>query len=451
MGTVGMNKIDHAKKVLGRIKGRMEPDGGYSKFVAEQGPFRETGPGARRQIWSAGYFNVHGKPGGSDRDYSMQAVGATSSLASIRTKHLHGDDLQDTNSSGQTDEIERKFRQDWLSRPADEGITTVFGNRVIDDDFYNRLLEDEELRQPRSNGRPPLLRVIQYPALIKDSDGMERPLWPGRWTLESLEDMMFKVKEPAWSRNWLQRPDLVVKNRHFSAENIKPCYTDRLLTPIPGGICWIGVDPALGGRNCIVAADIATGAIRVTGIREAVGLEQNEQIFDELEAEVVRQKVAGAIVPRVIIESKNFQQGMARDERLLSMANSHGFEVYEHLTGINKWDADIGVLSMLFTMKTKEFDFPYGDDPHTREMVSQMTNQFYAFRTSADEMIGNRRFRGNVMRQDMVMALWFIWIHWRMNTKVPVTNEAGWQTRMSGDLRLTPTRPNLIIPVGARL
>jgi hypothetical protein len=66
-------------------------------------------------------------------------------------------------------------------------------------------------------------------------------------------------------------------------------------------------------------------------------------------------------------------------------------------------------------------------------------------------MIGNRRFRGNVMRQDMVMALWFIWIHWRMNTKVPVTNEAGWQTRMSGDLRLTPTRPNLIIPVGARL
>lgn len=451
MGTVGMNKLDHAKKVLGRIKARMEPDGGFSKFIAEQGPFRETGPGARKQIWSAGYFNVKGKPGGSDRDYSMQAVGATSSLASIRTKHLHGDDLQDTNSAGQTEELETKFRQDWLSRPADEGKTTVFGNRVIDDDLYQRLIDDEELRQPRSNGRPPLLRVIQYPAVMKNDKGEDVPLWPGRWSLEALEDQMFKVKEPAWSRNWLQRPDLVRKNRHFVAEDINPCLNgERRLEPIPGGICWIGLDPALGGRNCVLAADVATGKIRVTGIRETEGLEQNEQIFDELEAEVVRQKLHGALVARVIIESKNFQLGMARDERLHSMARSHGFEIYEHLTGINKWDADIGILSMLFTMKQREFDFPWGDDATTREMTTQLRNQFYAYRTSADEMIGNRKFRGNVLRQDMVMALWFIWIHWRMNHKVSAEDLPGWHTD-ARDFGLSPRQPSLIIPVGAQL
>ena len=294
--------------------------------------------------------------------------------------------------------------------------------------------------------------MIQYPALVKNDKGEDEPLWPGRWTLQSLEDMMMKVKEPAWSRNWLQRPDLVRRNRHFVAEDINPCLNaQRRLEPIPGGITWIGLDPALGGKNCIVAADVATGKIRITGIRETEGLEQNEQIFDELEAEVIRHKLADCIVARVIIESKNFQAGMARDERLLSMARSHHFELYEHLTGVNKWDADIGVLSMLFTMKQREFDLPWGDDATTRDLVSQLRNQFYAFRTSADEMIGNRRFRGNVLRQDMVMALWFIWIHWRLNAKVTISNESGWHTSTSPYALTGTGKPHLIVPIGARI
>lgn len=451
MTTVGMNKVDHSKKVLGRVMGRMDPEAGFHDYRRDFGPFRETGPGKRKQIWSATHFNVLGKPPGNDRDYSMQAVGISSSLASVRTKHLHGDDLQDKNTQGQTDQIEDRVRQDWLSRPADEGITTVFGNRVIDDDFYARLLDDDELRAPRSNGRGPLLRVIQLPCIIKDDKGHDAPLWPGRWTLDALEDMMVKVKEPAWSRNWLQRPDLVRKNRHFVAEDIKPCYNPlRNLGPIPGGICWIGLDPAIGGVNCVLAADVGTGKIKVTGIREKEGLESNEQIMEELEAEVVHQLAHGAIVPRVIIESKNFQAGLARDERLMRMAQKYHFEIYEHLTGINKWDSDIGVLSMLFTFKAKEFDLPWGEDPVTREEISILTNQFYAFRTSADEMMGNRRFRGNVLRQDRVMALWFIWIHWRLNFHVTTSDDGGWHTD-ARNFGLSPTSPNLIIPVGAQL
>lgn len=450
MTTVGMNKVDHAKKVLGRVMGRMDPDGGFAPYRADYGPFRETGPGKRKQIWAATHFNVLGKPPGSDRDYSMQAVGASSSLASVRTRHLHGDDLQDKNTQGQTDQIIEAVRQDWLSRPADEGITTLFGNRVIDDDIYNRLLNDEELRQPRGN-RPPLLRVIQYPCMIKDDKGEDQPLWPGRWTLDALDDMRVKVGEVAFMRNWRQRPDLVVQNRHFTAEHVQGCRNAaRKLEPIPGGTCWIGLDPAIGGRNCVMAVDVTSG-MKVTGIREEEDLPNNEAIIEELYREVVHQDLHGAQVTRVIIESKNFQAGLARDERLMKMAETHHFEVYEHLTGINKWDADIGVLSMVYNMKNHDFDWPWHpDDPVGREEVAQLENQFYAFRTTAEEMKGHRAFRGNVLRQDRVMALYFVWIHWRLNFHVTSPDAGGWQTDTS-EWRISPTSPNLIIPVGARV
>ena len=449
MSTIGMNKIDHAKKVLGRIKARMEPESGFARYLAQYGPFRLTGPGANKQIWSAAYFNVAKKPKGSDRDYSIQAVGMTASLASIRTNHLHGDDLQDAQTAAQTSEIERKFRQDWLSRPADEGKTTVFGNRVTDDDVYHRLDSDPDLKRERTGSRGPIMRVIKLPAIVKNDKGEDEPLWPGRWTLDSLDDMRSKVGDDAWLRNWMQTPELVSRNRHFTMDSIGPCLNSgRKLEPIPGSHVWIGFDPAIGSKNAIIAADVSNG-IRVTGIREATGLQTNEEIIEQLEMELISQTMMGATIGRVIIESKNFQQGLARDERLLKLSAAYNFELYEHLTGINKWDEDIGVLSMLHTFKAREFDFPWdAHDDHTRTWVQELVNQFYAFRTTADEMRGNRNFRGNKLRQDLVMALWFIWIHWRLNTKVPFANTSGWQTQAS---MFSYQTPSLIIPVGARV
>jgi hypothetical protein len=447
MATVGMNKVDHAKKVLGRIKARMEPDSGFSRYLAKYGPFRLTGPGANKQIWSASYFNVAQKPKGSDRDYSIQAVGMTASLASIRTNHLHGDDLQDAQTAGQTSEIERKFRQDWLSRPADEGRTTVFGNRVTDDDVYWRLSSDKDLTAPRSGGRPPLMRVIKMPCVVRGHQGNLEPLWPGRWTMEALEDMKAKVGDDAWYRNWMQQPEMVSRNRHFTTADIGPCLnSQRKLEPLPG-IVWIGLDPAIGGRNAVIACEVSNG-IKVTGMREAEGLQTNEEIIEQVEMELMSQTAQGALVSRIIIEAKNFQAGLARDERLTKLADAYHCELYEHLTGINKWDEDIGVLSMLHTFKSREFDLPWHPDDHyTRDMVQELINQFYSFRTNADEMRGNLKFRGNRLRQDLVMALWFVWIHWRLNTKVPFRSPNGWHT---GASMFSYQKPNLIIPVGAR-
>ena len=47
---------------------------------------------------------------------------------------------------------------------------------------------------------------------------------------------------------------------------------------------------------------------------------------------------------------------------------------------------------------------PYADDKSTRHMVDQLIRQLKAWRPLK---------RGTRLRQDQVMALWFIWILWR--------------------------------------
>jgi hypothetical protein len=86
------------------------------------------------------------------------------------------------------------------------------------------------------------------------------------------------------------------------------------------------------------------------------------------------------------------------------MTKRYGFRVREHLTGVNKYDETIGVPSMALSFMRGEIDIPYADDKSTRHMVDQFLRQLKAWRPLK---------RGTRLRQDQVMAFWFIWILWR--------------------------------------
>ncbi len=397
--TVGSEGQDMARKILGRIRTRMEPTGPFPLYVAKYGPFVPQNASGRKtaQAWGADYFNVFKKSAHDERDYSMVSLGWRSKIAGTRTDHLHIDDIQSRVSLNLTEQMFEIFRQDWLTRPGENGRTSINGTRVGEDDFYQRIMTeiDEDI-----------LRVIRFPAIVQNGDDEPEPLWPEMFSMEALDRIRRKVGEEAWSRNYMQEPSSSLEAT-FDDESIKKCLNplrSTLHDPPKDCTVYIGVDPALGGMNCVMAATPHEGKLKILFLREDQGLTRNEQILQVVEEAVLRCQKNGASVSDVVIEAMVFQKGLSRDERLIEMTERYGFRVREHLTGVNKYDETIGIPSMALSFMRGEIDIAYADDPVTRHQADELIRQLKSWRPLV---------RGTKLRQDRVMALWFIWILWR--------------------------------------
>jgi hypothetical protein len=152
-------------------------------------------------------------------------------------------------------------------------------------------------------------------------------------------------------------------------------------------------------------------------------------------------QLMGGRVSDVVIETMNFQKGLANDERLMDMQRHYGFAMRPHLTGINKYDDSIGVASMCGSFLRGEIVIPWADDPLTRTEMEELIRQLKAWKPGK---------RGNKLRQDRVMALWFVWILWRQRWKmsdIPSADAAGFKRQ---GVPWGGTKTGLVMPVGAR-
>lgn len=431
-----------AQKILGRVMGRMEPMGSAPAYVERYGPFApQTGQrGRKRQPWSDIRFSVYKSGAFDERDYSMLAVGAGSkNIVSTRTDHAHIDDIQSITTLNKTPTLIPWFRQDLLSRPGETGITTIAGTRVGDQDFYEELLEDDELDQS-------ILKVLRFPAIVVDPNTNEvRPLWPEQWTLEKLDRQRRKVGQEAWDRNYMQSPGRSTKGRGtFNKDAVEPCLdsTISLLHRAPyGTVLYTGLDPSIGGKNCVVIVQpTSDGRLIVRRIQEQVNLKNNSQVINEVETSLAFASADGAHCTDVVIEAMAFQKGLMHDEDLEIVRKRRGFSVRDHLTGWNKYDADIGLPSMAKDFIDRKIVLPWAEDAYTREMIGELKRQLYNWKPGK---------RGNVLRQDMVMALWFAWIIWRERYKRPTETKDRNQFRTNA-LPYAPTRSGLLVPAGIR-
>lgn len=413
--TIGSEKQDMSRKVLRRVKNRMSEGGPYREYVAKWGPFApQVGEGSRTQPWGADYFDVFKKQGHDERDYSMVALGMTSAIAGTRTDHLHVDDPQSLksfqkNPEKHSEEMLEVFRQDWLTRPGENGRTTINGTRVGEGDFYELLMEefDEDI-----------LKVIKFPAIRYDElAGENRPLWEydaeeserqGRhvgWTMEMLERQRKKVGEEAWARNYMQQPRAGT-DRTFGDDVI-----NKALNPLrsvdhgapDGGSCIITIDPGFG-HNATSLLHISPDTLSVVDMVDDIKFTSNEQIFGRLEDFLHRSLAMGSHVTDVVIETMAFQKGLATDRQLRELQDRFGFAIREHLTGVNKYDENIGIPSMARDFRLGRIDIPYAEDDYTRQMADALIGQLKAWKPKK---------RGTELRQDLVMALWFGWIVWR--------------------------------------
>ena len=450
-----------AQKILGRVMSRMDPLGPMPDYVRDYGPFvPQTGGGMStlRQPWTDVRFRVFRAKASDERNYSMEAVGAGGSIVSARTDQLHVDDPQSTKTLNLTPKLESWLRQDGLSRPAESGITSIVGTRVGEDDLFEALISDRNLDD--------ILKLIRFPAIITDNEtGEQKPLWewdgesynaqgkPVGHTLETLDRMRRKSGDEAWDRNWMQNPGASRKGKGtFAKEPVERCQDPaRSLHHHVGdegerddAICYIGLDPALGGQNCIMVVEViprddGTTALCPRRIVEDIGFARNEQIMSRLEGAVRWAETTGNVTD-VVIEDKNFQLGLKNDERLEEMSRKYGFEIRGHTTGWNKYDDDIGVASMATSFIKGEIILPWADDELTRHEIGELKRQLFAWKPGA---------RGSRLRQDRVMALWFVWMLWRSRRKslegLGSTAGQGFQRQtMPGDWLVTGT--GLMVP-----
>ena len=387
-----------AMKVLGAIKDRMtdpdyvDPDAQHPTHIPEWvnrfGPFRDDTLD-RDKPWNQNYIKVHSAVG--RRDWSFQACSWRSKVYGARCDKLIIDDVQSIGSLNLTEQIVNNLRLTFFTRPGKKGKTFIIGTRVGIGDVYERLVEvlpDE------------VLRVVQIPALDEDGNSYCPEMWPD----DALNIKRMVVGEVIWATGYMMAP-LSAGANTFTEEMLNEVrdpsrvYGKRLDVAV--SLTLASLDPALGGGNALICAQTTQARFNVLAAKVSYGLARNEDILEHI------RMLAYLRFSELVVERNSQQRGLARDQRLRDMAKLLGFKIVEHETGQNKWDFIFGVGAMASSFILREITFPDGDD-ESRRLMEPLRAELLAWRPNVDPKL---------LRQDLVMALWFGWLKWMERRK----------------------------------
>lgn len=415
--------INHAEKILGKIKARMEDDHRFFDYHRDFGPFHSRERAIAR-AWNNSRLKLL-QASSDERDCSLECRGSNSAVYGARYDDIFLDDIQSVKNLNQTTTLLAKFRQDWRTRPGKAGRIFITGTRVGLGDFYGELRKsnpdmnvvlipaistDLESGERRSYFPAVFLDVATGDIVLRheepeEHEGLERMISdagePLGWTLAELDQRRLDVTDQVFDLVYMMETAGSVLQTFFEDE-LRMC-SDRNHAPGPphrGFGPVIAIDPALAGVCAFVVASFDYEHLYLENLVAAERVGRNEAIFDILELLVVRH------LPNfVVIESNTLQGGIARDSRLMEMSRSYGFTVLEHQTRHNKWDEIIGIKSMSAAFKRAEILFSTGGKPE--EQLGEAL-----FEPLIQQLIAWREDGGKHLRTDMVMALWFAWVWW---------------------------------------
>lgn len=164
-----------------------------------------------------------------------------------------------------------------------------------------------------------------------------------------------------------------------------------------GRVIELGFDPALGGRTGLVACHLGD-RLTVLDARTDVGLQRVEEELELIEG------FANLYKPSVVtVEIDSQQKGFANDDRLRAMGLRYGFAIRTHVTRGRKMDETFGVAAMDRHFAKGDIRIPYGDQS-TIDKMTPLITQLRAWRPD----VATKH-----LTQDLVMALWFVVLHWQ--------------------------------------
>lgn len=460
--TVASETVDHGEKMITRIRERYEPEGPTPTIARDFGPIAPESAKSP-QVWGQRRFDVAGKRTSDERDYSMHCVGITGRVQGTRCDLLLLDDIQDVKSV----ELSTKYRdiitQSFLSRPSMFGRTVIIGTRVGEWDVYRLLMQDMipdvtiKIAAYDVESSPPWPAPTVKPKLDHPEtwapEGVKF-LWPEKYDQveqgglvqpglhrQRYAALRFRVGEQTWWRIYMQKPEAAA-SMSFDEKTTEAMYDEsrsviadpRPITaredkrlgdserrPVP---IIIGVDPAVGGGNGVMAAAARPKTLEVLSAQLDFGLTKYSQIIGRIEEACLRFSTPTSEVTTVVIEDKAFQKGLLQDDGLIELQQRFGFRIVPNTTGKNKGDPDIGVPAMPMAMVRQEITIPWADEISRKEMAP-LLDQLHMWRPGVN---------GVKLPQDLVMTLWFIFRQWRMVRDQPIAmggSTSGWEASHS--------------------
>lgn len=400
---------DLATKIVGQVKQRMVEESMFGPYINQFGPFRSEGRDSGKP-WNANFFTVS-KAKLDEKEFSLEARGAGSTLYGGRFDLIVLDDIQSDRNLNSTQQLLNYIRQTVLTRPArGKGRTIIVGTRVGVGDIYETMLDedmvDNLIQIPALSASIPrdemFVKVGKRVELVGGVEERVESYWPEYWPLIDLAKRRQKVGEEVWQRVYMQRPadGSLVTFPEKALEDAKD--RSRTIDGALGGSLGVmnvfGVDPAIGGWAGLVAAAYTPDKLYLLDCENIKGLSRTEELLDLVS------RFATLWRPSVgVFEVDGYGKGLANDDRLAVIASRLHFDVIPHETRRRKADPVMGVASMASAFLEGEISVPWGDE-RSRVRFAELFEELRRWRPDVP---------ARLLRQDLVMALWFVWRHWQ--------------------------------------
>lgn len=395
---------DLARKIINHVAMRMTDREQFGIYLDRYGPFKTEGRVSGKG-WNADWLTV-AKAQNDEKEPSLEARGAGSTLYGGRYDWMVGDDIQSDRNIEATSKLLRYIRQTMLTRATrGEGRTLFVGSRVGPGDIYQTMLDegmvDQLVKLPavdRWVDRDEHFTVAKKGSeekIVVNPDCPAKPTWD-YWSLEDLAKRRKKVGEDVWARTYMQR----------QVSTLAPVFTEQMLETAKdrtrkrgqrdGVDVWCSVDPALDSGVCAFTAVAHTPQkMWVLDILERRDIYRYEDIFEQIGQWSVLYRPS-----RWIVEQNNFQKGLHQDDRMLALSSKFRFDAYPHQTSRNKNDPVMGVAMMASSFADQEISIPWADDA-AAELFGALVDELRDWRPKRKDI-----------KQDLVMALWFVWLAW---------------------------------------
>lgn len=391
-----------AKKIIHQVKQILElPQ--YRQLHADfmpEGGWQGAG-WTKTEIYLSGVDRAQNDP-------SLQALGLGGQIYGSRLDVILCDDLVTSKNVHTYKELADWIGAEVANRMDDDGVLHVLGTRMGANDLYSELRDLQEW-----DGESAVWTYFAQPAVLEMPEAHPsswHTLWPAKWPGESL----VRLKAEATPARWM----LTYQQMDASIDQVFPtgavmCSIDgsRAAGPMPGLVTVLGVDPAANGYTAM----IVMGVDRATGRRYVL----DGFIQGKCPPELFMSKMRGFIeryrCREVVIETNAVQGFIARQQDFRDFCFANGTLISEHITGGNKWDADLGVSSMApWFMSTGVHD-PETDKwvrrPTEFHQISLPAPKFSSFVDTLTQQLTAWQPREGQRQQksptDAVMALWF--------------------------------------------
>jgi hypothetical protein len=215
-------------------------------------------------------------PGGKWKRIILRAIGQGQQMRGINIDNQRPDfavvdDVED-NENTESPPLQKKLDK-WIFGPFIKALARK--KKIV---WLGNMLQKTSLLARLS--RNPKWNPVVYGCLVKDAQtGQLKPLWPGKWTLEALQEDFKEYKDLGLIETWMC--EMMNMPGHgengFTQENL-----NYQAVPTPDAIkaAWITIDPAFGTNEHNDESSIAVHVIPEDGVPMTVAVSHGH--FDEV-------------------------------------------------------------------------------------------------------------------------------------------------------------------------